>query len=286
MSDCPAPNLVTQLCTSDGQKRPDPTAGSDCALACAKMAIRFGTCNHVSPSIETIRKQAGLDKPDPPPDDFSTTATEYARAVNAFDDEAQAKGFVGLNAGVHERQDTSGLWDVVQEAKKWVTVLIDYGVVNDLEPKKSGDKNFRGSHAVGVFGFKPKAQSSNGRHKVKVFDPLADGRASNIPSGPQWWDWTTLEQAADHYAKEENDGLVTWITTPRADRVQEPPDPEPEPCEDQVAVLQDVLGETLGVIDGVLSELRAIRSTIEDALPDRSAARTTRVRSGVKPKGD
>ena len=89
MSSCAdyVPPLIEQL------HGPDPTAGSDCAIACAAMAIRFATCERVNPSIDKIRAQAGLDEPNPPPSDYSTTISEYQRAVNAFDDEARDRGY-------------------------------------------------------------------------------------------------------------------------------------------------------------------------------------------------
>ena len=101
------PPLIEQL------HGPDPTAGSDCAIACAAMAIRFATCEKVNPSIDKVREMAGLDEPDPPPDDYSTTMAEYKKALNAFDDRAREAGFpdgitLTLPVGTHFQFRSSG----------------------------------------------------------------------------------------------------------------------------------------------------------------------------------
>lgn len=226
---------------------PDPTAGSDCAICCARMAIMFATCGAVNPSPDKIRAQSGLDAPNPPPSDYSTTITEYAKAVNAFDDEAKGKGYEGIGAGVHER----GSWEdqlapLIRDEVKWATVFVDYGTVNDAIPGKTGDKNFRGAHAIGVFGYVPPDESGSGDPMVKVFDPLCDGRASNIPKGPVWWPMYVLREAADAYAG-GGDGTATWCATPRSKLTEpdNPPEP-PDPCatvqsSDRTALLNEAM---------------------------------------------
>lgn len=235
------PPLVEQL------HGPDPTAGSDCAICCARMAIMFATCGQVNPSPDKIRKQAGLDKPDPPPDDYSTTMSEYVKAVNAFDDEARDRGYDGIGAGVHERARWDDLEPVLKDERKWVTMFVDYGVLNEREPAKSGDKGFDGAHAIGVFGYTPQSETSDGTVKYRVFDPLCDGRRAEVPKGPTFWKASTLKDAADAYAG-GGSGTATWCTTPRsASTDPEPPDP-PDPCAtdrdaDRRALLQLVYEE-------------------------------------------
>lgn len=218
------PPLVEQL------HGPDPTAGSDCAICCARMAIMFATCGTVNPSPDKIRKQSGLHVPDPPPDDYSTTMTEYARAVNAFDDEARDRGYEGIGAGVKERGAWSDLEPVLKDERKWVTLFVDYGVLNDREPAKSGDDNFRGAHAIGVFGYTPKSETNDETVKYRVFDPLCDGRNPDVPKGPTYWKAATLRDAADAYAG-GGSGTATWCTTPRSALTDPEPEPEPpDPC--------------------------------------------------------
>jgi hypothetical protein len=194
---------------------PDPTAGSDCAICCARMALMFATCGKVNPSPEKIRAQANLDEPNPPPSDYSTTMTEYQRCLNAFDDEARDRGFGGITANVHER----GRWDQLEPVLKaedvWVTMFVKYSVLNQREPSKSGDPGFGGSHAIGVYGYKSKAETGDNTVKYRVFDPLCDGRRKEIPSGPTWWKASTLRDAADAYAG-GGSGTATWCQTPRS----------------------------------------------------------------------
>lgn len=217
------PPLVEQL------HGPDPTAGSDCAIACACMAIRFATCEKVNPGIDKVREMSGLDEPNPPPDDYSTTMSEYVQGVNAFDDRAREAGFPdGIKANVTERGRWDDLEAKLKDEKAWVTVFVDYGVLNDREPAKSGDTGFNGDHAISVYGYTPKSETSDGTVKFKVFDPLCDGRNNSIPKGPTWWKASTLRDAADAYAG-GGSGTATWCVTPRS--VSTDPDPEPpDPC--------------------------------------------------------
>jgi hypothetical protein len=268
------PPLVEQL------HGPDPTSGSDCAIACAAMAIRFATCDAVNPGIDKVREMAGLDQPNPPPDDYSTTMTEYAKAVNAFDQRAYEAGYEGIAANVHEREPweagDSGLAPAIRDESKWITVFVDYGVVNDREPDKTGDKDFGGSHAVSVFGYKSKAETDAGVPKVKVFDPLCDGRRSDIPKGPVWWQMSTLRDAADAYAG-GGSGNATWCATPRSKLTAPtpPPDPAPEPCAEAMAA-RTLVGAAAALLAWALRELEAANSGNPDA-------EGITIHSGVKP---
>lgn len=269
------PPLVEQL------HGPDPTAGSDCAIACAKMAIRFATCGTLDPGMDAIRAQAGLDKPNPPPDDYSTTIEEYSRAVEAWDDEARKRGYQGVTANVHER----GSWQdqlapLIREEVKWATVFVDYGVVNDREPSKTGDKNFNGAHAVGVFGWTSADDSRTGEAQVRIFDPLCDGRASNIPKGTTWWRMSTLRDAADAYAGGGSD-TVTWAATPRSKYTDPEPEPEPpvDPCADAVGAATSA--RTL--VGAATFLLRWALEDLERANGGNPDAEGIRIRPGVKP---
>src|SRR5262245_22437517 len=282
------PPVITQLCTTDGKKRPDPTAGSDCAMSAAAEAIRFATNGKVNPSIDDVRKRSGLDKPNPPPNDYSTTATEYAMAVNSFDQRATEAGYDGIGAGVHERGSWDDLVKVIKGEQKWVTILVSYAELNDREPSKSGDRNFRGAHAIGVFGFKTDQETGDGTAKAKVWDSLCDGRplpgGGKAPDGNTWWKMSTLKAAADRYAKDAKDGLVTWITTPRSKPLTPPVPPEPPPCEELLARAYDLLGAAVPLLRSS-KDARSLAAEILDFLPDTSDASATPVKPGVKPSG-
>ena len=206
---------------------PDPTAGSDCAIACARMALQFATCGRIDASIDKIRKQSGLDKPDPP-GDYSTTMTEYVKALNSFDARARELGYDGITANSVERGRWTDLEPKLKAEDRWATVFVDYGVVNDREPSKTGDKGFRGAHAVSVYGYKSKSETSDGTVKYRVFDPLCDGRRSDIPKGPVYWKASTLKDACDVYAG-GGSGTATWCITPRSKSTAPAPEP-PDPC--------------------------------------------------------
>ncbi len=210
---------------------PDPTAGSDCAIAVARMAIMFATCGNLDPSIDKIRAQSGLDKPDPPGSgDYSTTIHEYRQAVDSFDKRAREVGYDGIGAGVHERARWDDLEPVLKAEAKWVCLFVDYGVLNAREPAKSGDTGFHGSHAIGVFGYTPSSETSDGTVKYRVHDPLCDGRRPEVPKGPTYWKASTLRDAADAYAG-GGSGTATWCTTPRSIVTDPTPEPEPpDPC--------------------------------------------------------
>lgn len=58
---------------------------------------------------------------------------------------------------------------------------IDYGRLNKLMPRLSGDSDFRGGHAIGLLGY---ADDRNGKW-TWLEDPLHDGRRPGIPKGWQ-----------------------------------------------------------------------------------------------------
>jgi hypothetical protein len=264
---------------------PDPTAGSDCAICCARMAIMFATCGKVYPSPDKIRAQSGLDEPDPP-GDYSTTITEYAKAVNAFDDEARDRGYPdGISAGVHERGAWDDLEPVLKAEEKWVTIFVDYGVLNSKEPGKSGDPGFDGSHAISVFGYTPASETQDGTHKYRIFDPLCDGRRSSIPKGPTYWKASTLRDAADAYAG-GGSGTATWCTTPRSKASDPDPAPEPpDPCSTSYAAdgraLLELVHEFLLHRQGY--EARKLAAGVRRHQGDNPEGLSLPVHSGVTP---
>lgn len=69
-------------------------------------------------------------------------------------------------------------------------VAIQYSA---LSYARKGDKNFTGGHSVYV----NERRASDG--KFLVYDPLADGRRTGIPKGPQWWSATELQKAMYAY---------------------------------------------------------------------------------------
>ena len=134
---------------------------------------------------------------------------------------------------MHERGRWDDLEPVLKAESKWITLLVDYGVLNDREPSKSGDPGFRGAHAISVFGYTPSSDTSDGTVKYRVFDPLCDGRNTSTPKGPTYWKASTLKDAADAYAG-GGSGTATWCTTPRSASSDPEPEP-PDPCKTSYA---------------------------------------------------
>ena len=73
-------------------------------------------------------------------------------------------------------------------AGRGAIVQISYSVIHGT--KYDASPNFYGAHAIYV----NERRASDGAYLV--YDPLADGRRSYIPRGPQWWPGTLLQRAA------------------------------------------------------------------------------------------
>jgi hypothetical protein len=79
----------------------------------------------------------------------------------------------------------------------WFVVLyIDYGVMNQLAPDKTGDKNYTGYHAIAVSDF----WRGRGGALVHYHDPVNDGRHANTPKGVQTVKFSAVRDAAVAYA--------------------------------------------------------------------------------------
>jgi hypothetical protein len=73
-------------------------------------------------------------------------------------------------------------------AGRGAVLQIDYGVI--APTRFDASPGFTGNHAIYV----NERRSSDGA--FLVYDPLADGRRSGIPKGPQWWPASLLQRAA------------------------------------------------------------------------------------------
>lgn len=71
------------------------------------------------------------------------------------------------------------------------SVSIKYSVI--APTKFDASPGFYGNHAVYV----NERRSSDGAYLV--YDPLADGRRTGIPKGPQWWPASLLKKACGAY---------------------------------------------------------------------------------------
>lgn len=91
-------------------------------------------------------------------------------------------------------------WDVPWEtaisfirAHRGCSVSIKYSVI--LPTAYASSAGFTGRHRV--FWNEIRYNSTKGRYEALIYDPLADGRRSWIPKGPQWWPLSLVRKAME-----------------------------------------------------------------------------------------
>ena len=230
------PDYVPAPHRAAARARPDRGIGlRDC---CAAMAIRFATCGEVDPiDRQGPRACRGSTSPTPRPTTTAPRSASTRRRSTRSTTRAREAGLPdGIGANVNER----GRWDSDLELalltgtrRSGSPCFVDYGVLNDREPSKSGDKGSGAAHAISVFGYKsartrPTTAPSSSRSAI----PCATGGDPEIPKGPTWWKMSTLQAAADAYAG-GGSGTATWCITPRSKASN--PDPSPRPLLDVYA---------------------------------------------------
>jgi hypothetical protein len=121
---------------------------------------------------------------------------EGAQTTNVFDGERAIEAL-----GLRARRVVAGPWDELPEALErgaGVVLCIAYGVVNDLTPWRSGDRRFRGGHAIYLQELG--RGRTDRRRRTLSFDSLYDGRRPTIPDGPRWMRLSVLHRAAEAFA--------------------------------------------------------------------------------------
>lgn len=159
------------------------TAGVDCNVATTSLAIELNTGAKLS--AETIREVANM--PDGP--------TGHVLAGRAF-----------RWAGMIPQTDFRQLYmEDVQVAREllaagWLVCLfVDYGVIQDRAPWLTGDRRYRGAHAVLLGDW----WSGQLGRSVHVSDPTFDGRTRGdwtAPAGVQPAKFSLYRDAAASYA--------------------------------------------------------------------------------------
>lgn len=90
----------------------------------------------------------------------------------------------------------------------WYVVLyVDYGVMNQLAPSVTGDKNFTGYHAIGVSDW---WRGPLGR-SVHYHDPLNDGRHPHTPKGVQVVKFSAVRDAAIAFSVNAEHGAAGTV---------------------------------------------------------------------------
>lgn len=168
---------------------PGRTTGSrDCGPRTIQMGIDFLTKGDLVVGIADLRKRMGRPGPQPTNVQNAKTGVESYRKPKV--NRKPLKYYI--------KTRISDLAPAVAKGK-YAQLAIDYGKFNDLM-FKTGDPNFRGGHSVGVLGQRKK----NGVVQWLLFDPLDDGRRSNIPKGPRWVPKWKLVRAMESFAGGKN----------------------------------------------------------------------------------
>jgi hypothetical protein len=163
------------------------------------------------------------------------------------------------------------------KAGRAAQVGIRYGVVADAvkdgKVKKSWDcaDGFRGNHFV-------VASNVNADGKIRVYDPLADGKGGHV-KGAQWWPGWLLHDATESYSQERNDAdirvgpfvpdIASWVSVDQVADVPPPPpppDPEPEPTPDP-----DPCEEIKAMLLATQKERDLLQVALDSATHDRDA---------------
>jgi len=281
------------------------TEGVDCGVASTVMAIDYATGGKVRTTTERVRNKMGTRAP--------TNPWDWQRAMRGFRDVARKQGLRPLRSSIASGADLERLRTILFERKRPVIIALDYGTVADKSRRHWSSTDFRGAHAVML----RKGRERGGRLKVKVFDPLADGRrvgGRKMARGPEWWDWSVVKQAAASLRDSKGQlvfpgrdrwiGLVVWSSVPivkdKPEPVEDPPlddpDDEPEDADDAVDALADIASDLDDAIEelsavadrkavaNAVKALRSARDTIEPFLPPGSDS-TSDSKAGIRDRG-
>jgi hypothetical protein len=159
-----------------------PVTGKvDCGPRSWQHAIDNATRGRRDPGVDYLRRLGGRPGAQP---------TNVYNADQAF-------GQLGL---VYQRKVGASWLEAIEALRsgRGVHLCIAYGVLNDLQPARSGDPNFSGGHSIYVEGLRRRRQDD--RRVVLSFDSLYDGRRASIPEGPRWVLLGTLRRASQAFA--------------------------------------------------------------------------------------
>jgi hypothetical protein len=261
----------------DGSK----TESVDCGVASTVMGIEYATGGLVRPTTERVR--ARMDTGDGP-----TNPWDWHGAIRSFREAARKAGLKPLRSSIANGADFERLRTLLFEKKRPVIVALDYGTIARRTPRLWSSLSFTDGHAVLL----RLGQDRGGTLKVKVFDPLADGRTiggKTVVNGPRWWEWDVIKEACGNLREADGSllfpdrdrwlGLVVWRSRPIVpDEPEEPddapdppvddPDPEPDEATDAFEALSDATCDIEDAIDalesspnakGIKTALRALR---------------------------
>jgi hypothetical protein len=266
----------------DGSK----TESVDCGVASTVMAIDYASAGKVRSTTERVRAKMNDQGP--------TNPWDWQSAIRAFKDAARKSGMKPLRSTIADGSDFDRLETLLFQKKRPVVVALDYGTIARKSPRLWSSTSFEGAHAVLL----RVGRERGGTLKVKVFDPLADGRTvagKKMVNGPRWWEWAVAKEACGNirdadgklvYPKRDGWlGLVVWRSKPIVpDEPEEPdvepplddPDAEPDEPADTLDALADASSDIDDAIDalttapnakGIAAALKAMRSARESIGP-------------------
>lgn len=254
-----------------------PFAGANCGPASVASALRWSTRHVLHPTPSLVRERLGDHDGGTQPKDLQTAWASFA-------DGAQRRGYRLPKMRYRPAGEFSALLDLLWRGDAAVVAVMYDKVPDDL----SGDPAYAGGHSVFVESITQK----NGIARVRVFDPLCDGRRQGIPGpGPVLWPVSVLRNACGAWAGKD---LATYNAVSRAERITEPPDEvgtELEQVNAQLEAAQNAMALALAALRVIRDEAAAtvVRSEevlkiLEALVPSGDAAGT--VTTGMIPDTD
>lgn len=174
------------------------TRGHDCNVATTSASVEIVTGAKLSAA--QCRQIAGV------PGDVGTGT---AFAVRVFESQGMK---VGVDYVRYARRDAEVVRDLLR-AGWYVTLFVDYEVINDLEGGKYAGSTYRGAHALSIDGWTRRKIDGRWRRVVWDHDPLFDGRdrpnaLPDAPFGRQLVPFYVLRAAGEHYTARHSPGVV------------------------------------------------------------------------------
>lgn len=166
---------------------------------------QWANCNPTSHSMATDRHRRGVDPT--LASGWLPMPAEIRRKIGGCSGTSLADNAAAVKAlyGVTMMPRYNVPWDTFRSliiSGRGAVVNIMYSVI--APTKYDGSPGFVGGHAVYV----NERRSSDGA--FLVYDPLADGRRTGIPTSPDWWPASLLKAAAGAYT---GSGLVDCSLT-------------------------------------------------------------------------
>ena len=166
-----------------------PTASTDCGPASLTMSLQAASGDTLRIPRTLHADWIGVLRQQMTPHPSFWPATSLPLHEKAADSDVMLGAMLGVGRFRAAAMDITLPWgDVVDYLRDGyaLNVGVDYGAVNDLMPKLSGSRTFRGGHFVSMHG----AVRQGGEWWTRLGDPLHDGRQSY----PRGWQTVRVER--------------------------------------------------------------------------------------------